>query len=429
MTKKIICQLTIILILSFSIISLIPNAKAQTQPTLSLTPSTVPITQLSQTFTLDVSISNVQNLWQWDAAIAWDPTVLTLLNTPQEGAFMTQAGTTMFIAIPPGNGTVSDIDDTLMTSTGASGNGILAILHFQVIGQSATTSVLLDNITLEGPLPAGSTTGTAHPVITPTSTSSTATITFVSGGAPAANAGTDQTVQQGTTVTFDGSGSVSSGSSPAYSWSFMDGGVKKTLTGVAPTYTFSTPGVYVVTLALMDSNGNSTSTVTIKVQSNSKPVAVIAIDGFSQGQSATVGQPITFNGTKSNEANNGTIARYLWDTGDCSSGTNATLTHTYLVPGTFNVTLTVFDATDLNGTACIQLIVAKNPNQTPTPTPSTTTQTQTSSPDPTSTSTPTATPPSNYNPQTSLPTAVLAIVVITTIAVFGGSTVWLRKRT
>lgn len=426
MRKKTIC-LIIIITLALSIFPLVPRTTAQTEPTISLTPSTTQVTQLDQTFTLGITISNVQNLWLWDAVIIWDPAVLTMVNTPQEGDFMPQAGSTLFIAIPPNNGTVPDITDTLISTSGVSGSGVLATLEFKVIAQSASTTVQVANITLQAPLPAGEETGTAHPAITPTSTSSTATVSFVQGGAPAANAGPDQTVTEGTTVTFDGSKSISAGTNPTYAWSFTYNGATQALSGVTPTFPFSIPGIYVVTLTLTDSNGADTSTVTITVQSNTKPVAVIVIEGISQGQSATVGQTITFNGTESYEANNGTIARYLWNTGDASGGTTATITHAYAVPGTFNVTLTVFDATNLNDTTSTLLTVVKGTGQTSSPTP--TTSTPTSTPSPNSSSTPTPTPTPNSTPQASLPPDILAIIVIITILVLGGSTLWLRKRT
>ncbi|UCE88824.1 MAG: PKD domain-containing protein [Pseudomonadota bacterium] len=56
----------------------------------------------------------------------------------------------------------------------------------------------------------------------------------------------------------------------------------------------------------------------------------------------TVGVAVTFDGTASNDPD-GTIVSYAWDFGDGTIGTGATPTHTYLVDGTFDVTLTVTD--------------------------------------------------------------------------------------
>lgn len=432
--KKKAIGLVIIALLALAIFPLTPNTKAQGDPTVSLTPATTQVSQLDQTFTLSITISNVQDLWFWNGIIAWDPADLSLVNTPLEGNFMPQTGSTLFIPTNAVNGTIPSLSDALLTASGASGSGVLATLEFKVIAQFTSTSIQLSNLTLLAPLPAGEEIGTPNPPITPTSTSATTTVSYASGGAPAANAGPDQTVTQGTKVTFDGSKSISSGSNPTYSWTFTDNGAKQTLSGINPTYTFNNPGIYAVTLTLTDSNGVSNSTVTITVQSSNKPVAVIVVDGINQGQSVPAGQPITFNGTGSYETN-GNITRYLWNLGDTTQGTNATITHAYTISSklkseTYNVTLTVFDATNQNNTATTSITVVPGSSQTPSPvTTPTKTSTPTTTSSPTSSSTPTPTPASNDAPQSSLPTAILVILVIITIAVFGGSTIWLRKRT
>src|SRR5439155_1332253 len=74
---------------------------------------------------------------------------------------------------------------------------------------------------------------------------------------PGANAGPDQTVNEGATVTFDGTGSSDPPRGIAsYSWTFNDGG-PVTLTGASPSHTFSTPGMYTVTLTVTDASGNT----------------------------------------------------------------------------------------------------------------------------------------------------------------------------
>ncbi|MCK5037561.1 MAG: PKD domain-containing protein [Thermoplasmata archaeon] len=78
---------------------------------------------------------------------------------------------------------------------------------------------------------------------------------------PTANAGTDQTVIQGTIVTFDGSGSTDNIGIVNYTWAFDDGTTRATITlyGESPTYNFTSPGNYIVTLQVMDDAGNTGS--------------------------------------------------------------------------------------------------------------------------------------------------------------------------
>ncbi len=435
MRKKTICLLTII-ILALTIFPLIPKIKAQTA-TVSLSPSTFQVTQVNEDVYLKITISDVQSLWAWTCTVTWDPTTLTLVGSPTEGSFLLQGGSTQFLATPAArNETGAEaISDASYGTTGVSGSGVLASIEFQVAAQTSSTAVQLSGITLEGP-PQINGGAVTNPTITPASTTSSTSISFVSGGAPAANAGPDQTVQQGATVTFDGSKSLSSGTNPTYAWSFIYDNANQTLSGINPTFNFNVPGIYVVTLIVTDSNGVSTpATVTITVNSNSKPVAVINVEGISQGQSVPTGQPITFNGTGSYEANNGTITKYLWEIGGgVIIGANATATYSFTITKglkseNFNVTLTVFDVTNQNDTATTQITAV--PGATPTSTPITATSTPTSTPstNSTATTTPTLTPTPNATPQTGMPSYVLAITVIITIVAIGGSTVWLRKRT
>jgi PKD repeat protein len=422
--------LLIIAALTVSAFSLTANTKAQNSSTatLSILPSTVSLTQPGETFTLDINISGVSNLFLWDLNITWDPTALSLVGTPQEGAFLAQGGTTIFAAVPPLANVTSwvEMTDALISSNGVSGSGELASIEFEMTSQNSTTSIQISNVTLEQPLPSGAVTGTPHPTISLSSTSLTTTINF-SQGAPAANAGSNKIVKEGQLVQFDGSKTKYSGTNPTYSWSFTYNGVIQNLTGVNPTFTFNIPGVYVITLIVTDSIGTSNpATVTITVQ-GPQPTAKIVIEGFNAGQSAKVGQSLIFNGTGSSASVNGTL-RYLWNMGTAFTSANQTVTYAYTVAGTFNVTLTVTDVTGMNDTAVYPLTVGAG-SSTPTP-PPTTEPTSSSGPTPTgSSSTATSTPTSmTYDSGGSLPADVLAIVIITTFLALAGSTLWLRKR-
>jgi len=82
---------------------------------------------------------------------------------------------------------------------------------------------------------------------------------------PTANAGVDRTVAEDTLVTFDGSASWDENDIASYTWTFTDI-TPQTLSGENTTYTFTTPGTYIVTLTVEDAAGNTANdTVTITV--------------------------------------------------------------------------------------------------------------------------------------------------------------------
>lgn len=91
--------------------------------------------------------------------------------------------------------------------------------------------------------------------------------------APVANAGPDQTVDEDAVMTFNGSGSFDNIGVTSYTWTFMDV-TPQTLTGVNPTYTFTSPGTYTVILKVSDAVGNvATDTITITVLDITRPTA------------------------------------------------------------------------------------------------------------------------------------------------------------
>jgi PKD repeat protein len=331
-----------------------------------------------------------------------------MTRTPTEGSFMRKAGSTLFIPIPPKKGSEPDISDTITSYSkgggeiGVNGSGVLAKLYFEILSHCAKTPIQLLNITLEAPNPPNAPYEALNPLITPTSNSSTATVTLLINGAPAANAGQDQEVRQGTLVILNGSNSVQIGSNPIYTWSFVDNGTLKTLEGVIANYTFNTPEVYNVTLTLSDSLGSDNSSVIITVAPYPKPNAIIILQGILTGQNASVGQSITFNGSESYEEENGTIVSYLWNMGDgIGIGKNQTITYAYALPGNYTVTLTVFDANNNTAVASTEINVVKTSSSIIAP----------------------------IQDSSSLPLVILVIMVLVTTFVCGGSIFWLRKRT
>jgi PKD repeat protein len=429
--KKTRAYLLVIIALAFflSIPAFSPQIKAQTSPTVTLTPPQTTATQINQVITLSIQISSVQNLWQWDLGVSWDPTYLSLVSTPTEGPFLSQSGGTTFIPTAAGKGKIPDISDTLLSQNSSSGSGVLATLQFQVIAPCAGTQVKLTNIALEGPTDIS--TGVA-PDITPTLTTASASVSLSVGGAPVANAGINQTVIPGTNVVFNGTNSVSTGTNPSYSWTFNDV-TPQTLSGVVANYTFNNVGQYVVTLTVQDSGGSSNATIIVNVLTVSAPVAKISVTGLNGQEQAAVGQALAFSANGSYVPGNGTIQYYYWTFGDGSPAANITqssgITHAYSSQGSFTVDLTVFATDGKSGNDTTTITVGQggtNTSANPTSTPSSSSNQPTRSSQPNQNSN---SGPDSSSQGSSLPSSILAILILITIAVLVGSTFWLRKRT
>ncbi len=185
--------------------------------------------------------------------------------------------------------------------------------------------------------------------------------------APIANAGSDLTVPEDTVVTFDGSGSTDNIGIASLVWSFVDV-TSQNLTGLNPTYIFTTPGTYVVTLNVTDVAGNwDTDMLRVKVVDVTYPIADAGPD-----QTVSEDTLATLNG--SNSSDNVGIVKYVWTFMDAYSqtlyGVNAT--YTFRTPGIYTVTLTVSDAEKNQGTDIMVVTVldvtspvaVAGPNQT-----------------------------------------------------------------
>lgn len=150
----------------------------------------------------------------------------------------------------------------------------------------------------------------------------------------------------GQTVSF--TGSASSGTPPYnYAWNFGD---SSTGSGSSASHVYQTAGIYTVVLTVTDAAGqvaSATNTVTVTL-----PLS--ASFTYSPSNPAPLTN-IQFTAT----ATGGTAPyNYSWDFGDGTTGTGAAATHSYLLPGTYTVSLTVVDANGLTTTASTTVTVA-----------------------------------------------------------------------
>jgi PKD repeat protein len=138
---------------------------------------------------------------------------------------------------------------------------------------------------------------------------------------------------------FDASASTAplGASIVGYSWSFGDG---SSATGVTTTHRYGSSATFRATLTVTDSNGVSSSTSqNVVVGSGTSSIA----DFTFSPTAPSVNQQINFNGGLSTAGAGHTIVKYDWNFGSGSPQSGITVSKTYDVAGTYNVTLTTTD--------------------------------------------------------------------------------------
>lgn len=173
-------------------------------------------------------------------------------------------------------------------------------------------------VTLTVTGPGGSATKTRTGYITVTSTPAPPVAAFsaspTSGAAPLA-------------VTFT---NQSTGTITSYAWSFGDGG---TSTAQNPSHTFTTPGVYTVTLTVTGPGGSNTQTRASYITVNHPP----PVANFTGNPTSGLA-PLTVQFT---DASTGTITSRSWNFGDGGTSTAQNPSRTFTTPGVYTVTLNV----------------------------------------------------------------------------------------
>ena len=167
----------------------------------------------------------------------------------------------------------------------------------------------------------------------------------------------------------------------AYAWDFGDG---TTGIGSSVTHAYSIASTYTVTLTVTDADNRRTSASrSVTVDAGPTPEAAFV---FSPDKPTTT-TTVQFNAIQSTAPAGRTITGYAWDFGDGTPtcmplalhpvcGTGVTVSHTFSVAGTYNVTLTVKDsvgATDTTSDAVTVGVVSTDPTASFTFSPSKTT--------------------------------------------------------
>ncbi len=350
----------------------ISNAQAQAGATLTLSPSNYLASQVDETFNLNITITNVNDLNAWTMDVSWDPKILQLEGDPVEGEFLTNVASTVFLFYTQQvNIGALNIGSAFLSRSGASGSGTLAKLTFKIVAAAAYSPIRLENVSIYSS-ESGSTFGTRKP-LAHNEPQPAATVSLLTGEGPLAHAGEPQTVNEGSPVQFNASRTIPITDGTQFRWTFEDNGTKE-LSGIMPTYTFERPAIYDVRLTVTDEQGlNSSTTVRITVKDITPPVAIITLRDIAPGAQIPVGQAVTFDALKSydpeyNETRNVSglnATGYTWDLGDGSALTSEEahsdiIHHTYNKAGSYTVSLSVTDIrANLIGTTTMQVTVGE----------------------------------------------------------------------
>lgn len=171
----------------------------------------------------------------------------------------------------------------------------------------------------------------------------TTEVSYKVNAAPVPQFSIPDIIAPGTPLALDGSDSFDPDEEDQaglrYTWELSDG---RTLGGPLQEIDFEQPGDYEITLRLDDGTGveNSVQELTESIRINAAPVAVI--EAPAQSNSSIV----DFDASESSDEDQ-EIAGYEWDFGDGNTATGMQVRHTYNSFGTYEVTLTVDDGTNV----------------------------------------------------------------------------------
>ncbi|MDT7827289.1 malectin domain-containing carbohydrate-binding protein [Pricia sp. S334] len=156
-------------------------------------------------------------------------------------------------------------------------------------------------------------------------------------------------------VTFTGSGSTDENPGTlVYEWDFGDG--SGTSMDADTDYTFTSAGIYTVSLKVTDDEGLfdvETTTITVSTPPNTAPTAVASASPNS-------GNPLQFGFDGSGSSDSEGTVSYQWNFGDGNTSSEESPNHTYAMAGTYDVSLTVTDEGDLTDSTTLQ-VVAEEP--------------------------------------------------------------------
>jgi PKD repeat protein len=325
-------------------------------PMLKVQPQVYEAKKKDESFNINVTIANLDPDTQLNSVnftLTYNATVLEVLNIT-EGPFLRGFGNTTF-NYSVGFDSVT-IQNQLKTFTSfPNGNGTIATITFKAVyrgfypEETSSTLNLTEIVLLD-----------VSQNKIPTSAPMNGVYKIFSLRRPVARFTYSPSMPLVTQeVVFNASASYDyyPGAVVSYFWHFGDGSPPLNTTNTIVTHAFNASGNYTTTLKVTDNDGLTDTT------SQTIYVAELPTASFTYSPSEPyAGDTVTFNATKSH-AIDGYIVKYVWDFGDgnTTTVTSSVITHSYMTPATYNVTLTVIDNRGLSNSDTKTVTVTARP--------------------------------------------------------------------
>ena len=182
----------------------------------------------------------------------------------------------------------------------------------------------------------------------------------VPNNAPIANAGVNQTINEGENITLDGSASSDSdGTINSYKW--LENSTILSTNSIFSTTTLS-GGIHEIALVVADDDGATNSDVvyvTVKATSNNAPMA-----NAGANQTATFGDNLTLDASSSVDSD-GTISQYIWKEGTTVLSISPSFSKSDFTVGEHTLTLTVTDDDGVSSSDTVVVMINEIPNKAP----------------------------------------------------------------
>jgi PKD repeat protein len=153
-------------------------------------------------------------------------------------------------------------------------------------------------------------------------------------------------------------GCTSTGTITSFKWDFDSDGIVDLAGPCTTQHTFSSPGLYTVTLLVTGPGGTATASQTITANANTPPAITITSPG--NGATFTAGTTVTFSGTASDAEDGSLSSSIQWTSSiDGPLGTGAAIQVSSLSVGSHTITGSVTDSGGVPATASITVTVTQ----------------------------------------------------------------------